>query len=119
MQRAKLRMPPSTDPRDDLDLDEDVTRQTRDLDTGARWRMIAEMRGVDAIQLCEIAKILQENRRLDDHIEGRAGTGQHLLRFSKTCSVCASRSSPTIWPSTLSGIWPEEKNQRSATMPCE
>ena len=69
--------------RDDLNLNKNVTRQTRDLDAGTRRRMITEMRSIDGIQLCKISEVLQENRGFDHFVEGGAGRGQYHLEIPK------------------------------------
>jgi hypothetical protein len=66
-------LPCSGQCRDALDLDEDIERQTRDLDRGARRRVTAERALVDRVHLGKIAQVLEEDRRLEHFREAAAG----------------------------------------------
>ncbi len=56
-----------------LDLDESPRRELRDLDRRARRRAIADVARVDLVHAREVAEILQEDGRLHEPLETRAG----------------------------------------------
>src|SRR5215210_3356572 len=59
--------------RDRFDLDPDARRKLRDADRGPGRERLADPAGVDLVHPLEVAQIDEEDGRLDDPVEARAG----------------------------------------------
>ena len=62
--------------RDALDLDECASGELGHLHGAARGRLIAEVAGVDLVEVGEMIEVHQEAGRLDDAVEAGPGCGQ-------------------------------------------